>query len=363
MDQDISLLEQLFGHFPEPVLYLNKKAKISYCNRAGHMLLPTLMETCPPELTALLESHKGEALCALPTGRFLVTVSDYTDGWVLVFRALSEDGKDTNQLLYSMAPYLRERLSAFSAALEYLYSGMGKNSLVSDCGKPLSILSQNIHRLLHLVRQLELADSLTDDSLPTAAPVDLTALCRSFTDEVTALAKLGGIQFTADLPDEPLPAIGHETLLRQMLMELLSNALKAAGQNGHVGLRLAHIEKRAVFTVWDDGPGIRQDRLPNLFDAELPTRLPFPGEGAGLGLFLARRVVKIHDGVIMAENRPEGGASLVVSLPISRRVSLRAPAAAAPAVDLENRSGFSPALVGLSDALPWQAFPPTSDYI
>ena len=359
MDLDISLLEQLFGHFPEPVFYLINDKEIFYSNKAGRPLLPSLAEAYPPELAALWEHRNGEAVCTLSAGRYLVTASNYGDGLVLVCRLLTEKSLDVKLQVYSIVPYLRDRLSSLSAASEYLCSTLRCSEAGSDWGKPLSILSQNIHRLLHLVRHLELSESLTEDD-PALTPVDLTDLCKNFVDEITALAKTSGIHFTADLPDEPLLIIGREPLLRHMLLELLSNAMKAVGREGHVGLRLALIQNRAVFTVWDDGPGIREDRMPNLFDAELPTRLPFPGEGTGLGLFLARRIATLHDGVIMAENRPEGGATLVVSLPKPKQIPLRAPVVS-PSIDLEKRSGFSPALVGLSDALPWQAFPPSSD--
>ena len=65
--------------------------------------------------------------------------------------------------------------------------------------------------------------------------------------------------------------------------------------------------------VLDNGPGIRADVLPNLFEAFVSTRLD--ARGTGLGLTVAEGIVTQHGGTISASNRPEGGAALEVVLP------------------------------------------------
>ncbi len=68
-----------------------------------------------------------------------------------------------------------------------------------------------------------------------------------------------------------------------------------------------------VLTVEDNGPGIPAHVLPDIFDAFVTTRLD--ARGTGLGLTVSEGIITQHGGTISAANRPEGGASLEVSLP------------------------------------------------
>ncbi|MFV0296278.1 MAG: sensor histidine kinase, partial [Hyphomicrobiaceae bacterium] len=96
---------------------------------------------------------------------------------------------------------------------------------------------------------------------------------------------------------------------------LLRNALTYASSGGWVGIRLAVAEEEIRVSVADRGPGGFSADLERLFE-------PFfrgssvPGKnGHGLGLAIAQRIVRNHHGRIAAENRPEGGLCLTVSLP------------------------------------------------
>jgi two-component system sensor histidine kinase HydH len=100
--------------------------------------------------------------------------------------------------------------------------------------------------------------------------------------------------------------------LRQVLLNLLLNALDAMPGGGSVCIRLRPPEDgRAELSVADTGPGISDDILPRLFT-------PFVSDketGMGLGLSVSRRIVEDHGGTLTALNRPGGGACFVVRLP------------------------------------------------
>ena len=93
------------------------------------------------------------------------------------------------------------------------------------------------------------------------------------------------------------------------------------------------------------------------FSGRAPEDIPRPGEGAGLGLYNARRIAALHGGVLVAQSGQDGGASLVVSLPIVTPDSV--PARNNPGYD--NLGGYSPVRIELSDVLPWQAYVPGLD--
>jgi signal transduction histidine kinase len=86
---------------------------------------------------------------------------------------------------------------------------------------------------------------------------------------------------------------------------------------GHVTVRVRVEGAEARLVVEDDGPGIKPDDLPRLFD-RFYRAAGAPGEGTGLGLAIAHWIVDRHGGRIEAANRPGGGAVFVVRLPLAK---------------------------------------------
>ena len=115
---------------------------------------------------------------------------------------------------------------------------------------------------------------------------------------------------------------GEETLLRQLLINLLSNACRAVDSGGEVSL-----ESRCEGGVWrvivsDTGPGLPPDQLERVFERFVrftpPGRTPEADGGHGLGLAICRSIVRLHGGRIRAENRGDArGLRLIVELPIA----------------------------------------------
>jgi signal transduction histidine kinase len=111
--------------------------------------------------------------------------------------------------------------------------------------------------------------------------------------------------------------VGNADRLIQVFVNLLRNALIAIPAGGRI-----RVESKVILRggqnwicceVQDNGPGIPQHVLPNLFEAFVSTRLD--AKGTGLGLTVAEGIITQHGGTISASNRPEGGASLEVVLP------------------------------------------------
>ena len=111
--------------------------------------------------------------------------------------------------------------------------------------------------------------------------------------------------------------IGNADRLVQVFVNLLRNALIAVSAGGEIRVQSKSLLRGGQYwvscTVSDDGPGISDEVLPNLFEAFVTTRLD--ASGTGLGLTVAEGIVTQHGGTISAANRPEGGACLEVTLP------------------------------------------------
>jgi signal transduction histidine kinase len=122
------------------------------------------------------------------------------------------------------------------------------------------------------------------------------------------------VEVPADLPEVFITP----RRLAQVLLNLLVNAgdaLEEAGVvQGEVWVRGQVEGQRVVLLVEDNGPGFPPEVLPRLFEAFFTTK--GPEKGTGLGLSISRELVERFGGTLHAENRPEGGARLRISLPI-----------------------------------------------
>jgi two-component system, OmpR family, sensor histidine kinase KdpD len=106
--------------------------------------------------------------------------------------------------------------------------------------------------------------------------------------------------------------------LEQVVANLVENAAKYGPPNVEISVTAAQVGSELELAVEDNGPGIPDDDLERVFDKFFRARttehtgLP----GTGLGLAISRAIVQTHGGRVWAENRPTGGARLIVRLPL-----------------------------------------------
>ncbi len=118
--------------------------------------------------------------------------------------------------------------------------------------------------------------------------------------------------------DFALPEIEHDSnQIRQVLMNLLLNAIQAIEGRGRITVETEACAVGAAIAVSDTGRGILPEHLPNIFRPFYTTK----GAGTGLGLSFARRIVEEHQGHIDVMSAAGKGSKFVVSLPLSRPIS------------------------------------------
>jgi two-component system OmpR family sensor kinase len=174
-------------------------------------------------------------------------------------------------------------------------------------------------RLTRLVGDLLLLAQAESGKLPIAhRTVELDTLLLNVMHEMRILAherkmKLGEI-------DQVL-VCGDNDRLKQVMMNLIGNAIKYTPKDGEILVGLGKVENRARLTVSDDGPGIPVEDLPHIFErfyrGEKSRTRSKDGKGFGLGLSIAYWIVRNHGGQIDVSLREPHGTTFCVWLPLA----------------------------------------------
>jgi signal transduction histidine kinase len=152
------------------------------------------------------------------------------------------------------------------------------------------------------------------DQAMIAEPVDpRPGLCSAVT-VLNAKAMQKSVTVAVDVPDDLPQVFGFAGELNQIWGNLLDNALDAVPEGGRVDVSARREGQRVVMRVIDDGPGIAAEIRSRIFDPFFSTK-PM-GQGTGLGLDIAQRLVRHNDGVIEFESQP-GRTEFRVSLPVA----------------------------------------------
>lgn len=149
--------------------------------------------------------------------------------------------------------------------------------------------------------------------------VRLDVVASEIAESFRAAAESVNVSIDVQAP-APVIVVGDERWLRQLVSNLVDNAIKFAARPGgaepaRVAIRVSYSEGHARLAVTDDGPGIPADALDHVFERffRVEDARPYsPASGFGLGLSIAAWIVSAHGGVIEARNRPEGGGDFEV---------------------------------------------------
>jgi signal transduction histidine kinase len=184
----------------------------------------------------------------------------------------------------------------------------------SDPAHFSAVFEQCTANILAQVEELRsiASDFSTYSAIPRIDPRrgDITAAVAELVDGYRA-APPRGVAVELETPDGAITARFDAKLLMRAVRNLLENALRASAGGGRVAVRVARQEKVVRIAVADDGPGVPPDLLPRIFDPYFSTH----DSGTGLGLPIARRIAEEHGGAITAQNRPEGGLEVAITIP------------------------------------------------
>ena len=244
-----------------------------------------------------------------PRGVLTSAVLAYQDVTELM-RAL----RAKDEFVSNVSHELRTPLTSAMAYLELIDDSADINPAVR---KQVTAVRRNVTRLSHLVADLLYATRATSgSSLIDPYRIDVVTVVAEALDAARVEAAVAGVTLEAELPDS-LMAFVDGIRLRQVLDNLLANAIAFVPRHGHVALTLDADEEGLTLTVDDDGDGIDPDDLPHIFDrffrGENAARLHV--RGAGLGLDIVRTIVEAHRGVVSVQSAVGIGTTVRVELP------------------------------------------------
>lgn len=144
--------------------------------------------------------------------------------------------------------------------------------------------------------------------------VSLVALIDDMRELYQYVASERGITLESEVPPE-LEVDADLNRLRQVIANLLDNAVKYTPAGGRVRIEASRREDRVRITVQDTGPGIPDEELPHIWERLYRGDRSRSTPGLGLGLSLVQAIVQAHGGAVAARNLPEGGAEFTVRLP------------------------------------------------
>jgi two-component system, NtrC family, sensor kinase len=145
----------------------------------------------------------------------------------------------------------------------------------------------------------------------TLAPVDLSLGAADAIESARPAAEKRRVTLEHRREGDPVVK-GDDGQLHQVALNLVTNALQAVKDRGHVRVLTAVRDRKALLEVADDGPGIRPEVKERLFEPFFTTR----ENGTGLGLFVSYGIVERHGGRIEVDDAPGGGARFRVWLPL-----------------------------------------------
>lgn len=249
-----------------------------------------------------------------------------------IFRLKQEKEKLQEQLQFKdriiamLAHDLRNPLTAASIAIETLELGFEAKD-----GRASRLRPELIAQLLkHARTQTRAIDRMITDILQAARgtsselrihpqPLDLGELCQDVLNHLQDQFRLKAQQLETDIPKDLPRVYADSERVRQVVVNLLDNAIKYTPVNGKIHVSILHRTTQKVqVSVCDDGPGIPPENQEHIFEDHFRLQRDEKQSGYGIGLSLCQRIVRAHYGQIWVDSILNQGSCFHFTLPVYR---------------------------------------------
>ncbi|MFB3816924.1 MAG: ATP-binding protein [Candidatus Methylomirabilales bacterium] len=232
-------------------------------------------------------------------------------------RELQAASRHKSQFLASMSHELRTPLNAIIGFSEVLRDKMAGELNAEQSEFVQDILSSGRHLLALINDILDLSKVEAGRMELQLAPFSLPLALEGALALVRERASRHGLALALSVDPRLGDLVGDERKIRQVVLNLLSNALKFTPPGGRIELRAAHAGEAVEITVSDSGVGIAPEDQEAIFEEfrQIPDSGDQAREGTGLGLALAKRFVELHGGRIRVQSEVGKGSAFTFTLP------------------------------------------------
>jgi two-component system NtrC family sensor kinase len=321
------------------LLLINRTAQEAFGLNQDAALLHPLAEAVPhPELLALYSRRNTpspqlrRAEITLADGRVFHTHLTPIEGvgHVVVMRDithLKELDRIKSEFVTTVSHDLRSPLTTILGYVDLIERGGPLTPQQHEFLRRVQDSTQSITALITDLVHLGRIEAGLDTQQDL---VDLSALAGYAVDSLRLRCENKGIHLEVDLPPD-LPAVaGNPVRLRQMINNLIDNAIKFTPENGRVTVSTHLEENQVLLLVSDTGVGIPPPEQPYIFNKFYRASNVEDGTGSGLGLSIVKSIVEVHGGRIWVESTVGEGSTFTVVLPIAQATLGDTPDASAP---------------------------------
>lgn len=223
------------------------------------------------------------------------------DAWIKLIRVITHEIANTIGPVLSLSRGMQKHLEELPPTdhSRFLHEAL---NIITERGENLSSFITRYRRLMKVPNPV----------LKAVSPLSIIDKLRILVSHQLAES---GVKLSVNKHIPPLPFLVDEGLFTQALLNLIKNAAEAlqSTPDGQISIQVRIDQNHQLnWEVMDNGPGLPAENLEDIF-------VPFftnKEEGSGIGLNIARQIVRLHGGTLRAQNRKEGGALFLIALPL-----------------------------------------------
>ncbi|HVK62230.1 MAG TPA: HAMP domain-containing sensor histidine kinase [Bdellovibrionales bacterium] len=222
-----------------------------------------------------------------------------------------------DELLAIVSHDLRNPIGAVTSYASLLLENGEFKNLNPNAQEYVGAIRRSANVALRLISDLIDAEQIAQGKLQiTIAPCDLIQIIRETIEAFRVDAFKKNIRLDADFPHDSIEIKGDGDRIRQILSNLIGNALKFTPEGGAVAVKATFDEKEVLVSIRDSGPGIPEDERERIFErfAQLKSKAR---NSLGLGLYISKTLVEAHHGRLWVDSKLGSGSTFYFTLPVN----------------------------------------------
>ena len=259
--------------------------------------------------------HRNKRLPVPATGDEFERISEALNRMI---ERLDESFQMANRFAGDASHELRTPLTILQGELEAF---VNDPSFAGEAVERAGNMLEEVVRLSRIVDGLLLVSRLeAGEAQMKRERIDLAYIARSVAEQMQLLCEEKALKLSSHV-SEIVMVEGDEIRLRQIVVNLLDNAIKYTPEAGEIGLRVSSVGKSALLEITDSGMGISPTALPQVFERFFRAEEARANrtQGTGLGLSIVKSIVDAHGGTIQITSSEHQGTKVRIELPLAER--------------------------------------------